>query len=69
MSTKTPTPPQLFNDNTPMPFGRYRGKAMINVPAVYLLWLHDNGCDHAGVKQYINDNFAALRSEAAKVKR
>lgn len=47
-----------------MPFGKYQGKAMINVPAKYLLWLFNNGCDHIGVKQYINDNLEVLKKEA-----
>ena len=61
--------PEVFTDNTPMPFGKYVGKAMINVPAVYLLWLHNKGCDHQGVKNYINDNLDALQKEAGKAKR
>jgi len=52
-----------------MPFGKYRGTAMANVPAVYLLWLFNKGCDHDGVKQYINSNLDILRKEASKVTR
>lgn len=63
------TPTNQLTDHTPMPFGRYRGKAMIDVPAHYLLWLFDQGCDHEGVKRYINDNLDALRKEAGRGKR
>ena len=28
-----------MDDNTPMPFGKYKGEVMCNVPASYLLWL------------------------------
>lgn len=56
-----------FTDHTPMPFGKYKGKAMINVPAVYLLWLFNNGCDHAGVKRYITDNLDALNKEVSRI--
>ncbi len=52
-----------------MPFGKYKGKAMINVPAVYLIWLLEKGCDHRGVMNYIQDNLAALKQEASKVNR
>lgn len=52
-----------------MPFGKYRGKAMVNIPAFYLLWLYNNGCDHEGVRKYINDNLDALNKEAGRVKR
>lgn len=59
----------VFTDNTPMPFGKHKGKAMVNVPAIYLLWLLDKGVDHAGVKHYILDNEEYLRKEAASIKR
>jgi uncharacterized protein (DUF3820 family) len=51
-------------DTTLMPFGKYRGKKMIDVPALYLIWLLDNGCDHQGLKAYILDNLDALKKEA-----
>ncbi|RUP39785.1 MAG: hypothetical protein EKK63_09105 [Acinetobacter sp.] len=59
-----PTAP--FTDNTPMPFGRYRGKAMVNVPAQYLLWLYNNGCGHAGVRNYIIANLNCLNEEVRR---
>lgn len=58
-----------ITDNTPMPFGKYSGKPMVDVPAKYLLWLFDNGCSHDGVKKYINDNLDCLRKEAGYSKR
>jgi uncharacterized protein (DUF3820 family) len=58
-----------YNDNTPMPFGKYQGKTLINVPAVYLLWLYNNNCSHEGVKKYIVDNLEILKKEAEKVRR
>ena len=58
-----------IHDNTPMQFGKFRGKAMIEVPAIYLLWLHDNGCDHDGVRKYINNNLNALLKEAGRTKK
>lgn len=57
----------IYTDSTTMPFGKHKGKKMIEVPAKYLLYLFDNAVDHPGVKQYINDNLDALRKEAAKV--
>jgi uncharacterized protein (DUF3820 family) len=53
-----------ITDNTPMPFGKYAGKAMINVPALYLLWLYNQGCNHEGVRRYIIGNLDALKKEA-----
>jgi uncharacterized protein (DUF3820 family) len=52
-----------FTDSTPIPFGKYKGKAMINVPAQYLLWLYNKGCYHEGVKKYIQDNLDSLNKE------
>lgn len=43
---------------------------MANVPAHYLLYLYDNGgVSHAGVRQYINDNLEALKTEAGRNRR
>ena len=50
-----------------MPFGKFRGTAMVNVPAPYLLWLYNNGCDHAGVKKYIIENLDGLNQENSKI--
>jgi uncharacterized protein (DUF3820 family) len=55
---------QELDDKSPMPFGKYQGKALANVPAKYLLWLHDQGCSHAGVRKYILSNFDLLKKEA-----
>ena len=47
-----------------MPFGRYKGKQMKDVPAVYLLWLDFKGCEQPAVKQYINMHRQTLTKEA-----
>ena len=64
MTPTTQTPPLAL-----MPFGRYVGKPMSKIPAVYLLWLYNRGCDHAGVKQYILNNLTSLQKEAQNVRR
>lgn len=52
-----------MTDQTPMPYGKYQGQLMGNVPAKYLLWLHENDkCTHP-VKKYIEENMDALRKE------
>lgn len=60
-----------MEDTDLMPFGKHKGTAMANVPAYYLLWLHDNGS--AGVRRtypqvfdYISDCMDALKSEIKK---
>ncbi len=59
----------VITDNTPMPFGKFMGKPMIEVPAKYLLWLYNEGCNHDGVRQYLINNLDALRKEAGLQKR
>jgi len=56
-----------MTDTDLMPFGKYKDKAMANVPAKYLLWLWDEGVTHPGVRKYINDNLDALQKEVGKI--
>lgn len=58
-----------MTDNDKMPFGKYEGKSMIEVPASYLLWLHEKGCFNHDVRKYINDNLEAIKMEAKKDER
>lgn len=60
----------ILTDESPMPFGKHRGKAMANVPAKYLLWLWDQnqgqkpfGEDSKSVQLYISQNLDALKLE------
>ena len=50
-----------------MPFGKFKGRPMANVPAPYLLWLYNNNCNHQGVKRYIVSNLELLNREAAAI--
>ena len=49
-----------------MPWGMRKGKKMEDVPAKYLLWLHDNKRASKDVQEYILDNWDVLEKEAAK---
>lgn len=60
---------ETFNDHSVMPFGKFKGKQLINVPAFYLLWLYNEGCGHAGIKKYIIENLNSLRKEAGQKQR
>ncbi len=62
-------PDQPFTDQSIMPFGIHRGKAMANVPAVYLLWLHNEGCFDDKVRKYIINNLDALNQEVSKIQK
>lgn len=57
-----------YTDTTPMPFGKYKGTAMANVPAWYLIWLYREGSPGV-VKPYIQENFDVLLKEAEKSKK
>lgn len=53
-----------MNDQDLMPFGKYKGEKMEDVPASYLLWLREQGgSHHRGVSGYIEDNLIALKKE------
>lgn len=54
----------LITDDSLMPFGKYQGTKMANVPASYLLWLHDQGQVFGAMKEYLIDNLDALKMEA-----
>lgn len=57
-----------LQDTDPMPFGKYRGKPMQDVPASYLHWLWTNGLSTQKIKpepvgDYIRRNLNALKQE------
>ena len=52
-----------LNDNSPMPWGKYKGEKMANVPADYLIWLLENNKCNKEVKDYILDNMDSLKYE------
>jgi uncharacterized protein (DUF3820 family) len=64
-----PTMIQPVTDSTPIPFGKYKGKAMANIPAHYLLWLYNKGCFHEGVRKYIQENLDGLNKEIQNTRR
>jgi len=55
---------ETLSDGCPMPFGKYEGDAMEDVPARYLRWLWVNGMQYetgqGGVADYIYDNIDAM---------
>lgn len=58
------TLPLPMTDESLMPFGKHRGKAMSNVPARYLLWLWENAYNLRNpLKDYIATNLDAIKKE------
>lgn len=54
-----------MTDNDEMPYGKYKGTAMANVPAPYLLWLNSNTTPPPEVKKYIDEHKEQLQQEQA----
>lgn len=56
-----------MTDNSTMPFGKYSGKKMIDVPATYLKFIYENGYvtmhKFNRVYNYIKDNMDAIEKE------
>lgn len=49
-----------LTDDSPMPFGIYKGDPMENVPDQYLRWIYNNNKCTAEVRKYIEDNADVL---------
>jgi len=46
-----------------MPFGKHKGQNMEDVPASYLLWLYEDGCNNFEVRNYIEQNIAGIKKQ------
>lgn len=57
-----------MTDQSLMPFGKYKGEKLANVPADYLLWLLETGKLFPDLKQYIESNRDALDAEVKRSK-
>lgn len=55
-----------LTDLDPMPFGKFKGKPMQDVPASYLSWLKDEGCSNELVANYIHNSWEAIQEELEK---
>ena len=62
---------KTLEDADIMPFGKYNGTRLEEVPAKYLLWLWNNGLkndlkeddDKGSVSRYIKNSMSALKEE------
>ena len=54
-----------MNDESLMPFGKYKNEKLANVPPDYLIWLYDNGKCFNDLKEYIKENLDCLKQEIA----
>lgn len=58
-----------MNDTDKMPWGKYQGQEMQNVPPDYLIWLLENNKCSGDVKKYIQENENTLRIEITNNKK
>ena len=61
-----PNLPLPMTDQSLMPFGKYKGKALANVPAHYLMWLWENTDLRDPLKTYIYNNLDVIKDEIKK---
>lgn len=50
-----------YDDNSLMPFGKYKDEQMSDVPEEYLIWLYGEGCKNTMIMNYIYNSFPELR--------
>ncbi|HUR11201.1 MAG TPA: DUF3820 family protein [Flavitalea sp.] len=55
-----------MNENTLMPFGKYKGQKLANVPAGYLLWLYDTQKCGIALREYIREALPFLRVQYSR---
>jgi hypothetical protein len=52
-----------LTDLDPMPFGKFKGVPMQDVPPSYLQWLKNEGCSNVLVANYIYNSWEAIQQE------
>lgn len=58
-----------LTDESLMPFGKHKGKMMIDVPASWFLYMYDEmNISKGNVRDYIEENLEVLRKEVADQK-
>lgn len=56
----------MLQDTDKMPYGKFQGVRMADVPADYLLWLYEQNMNPSDVRDYIEDNLQVLNKETGK---
>ena len=55
-----------MKDTDLMPFGKFKGFPLADVPDSYLLWLYEKGKCRGALKLYIHDNLDAIKQNLKK---
>lgn len=53
---------EKLDDNSIMPFGKYKGEKMIDIPDDYFIYLYKAGLQPGNVKDYIDSHFSIKMS-------
>lgn len=53
-----------MDDNSIMPFGKYKGEKLANIPANYLIYIYSAGWIRGEIKEYIKENYEEILTEA-----
>lgn len=56
----------MMTDESIMPFGKYKGVKLIDVPASYLVWCNDQDWCKGQLKAYITDNLEVIKMQLKK---
>ena len=62
------SPPYKLTDKDPMPWGKYKGLPMSEVPDSYLLWLYHEGHASGNVGRYLAENIKAIKANVEREK-
>lgn len=54
---------EKMTDESIMPYGKYKGKKMANVPASYLMWMHREGKLFQSIQEYVTENLDVLEKQ------
>ncbi len=54
---------ETYTDGTKMKFGKHQNKPLVEVPASYLIWWHN---ENRALMNYVIENMEALEEEALK---
>jgi len=54
-----------MDDESIMPFGKFKGEKMANIPSDYLLWIYENKKCTIEVEEYIQNNMDSIKAEIA----
>jgi uncharacterized protein (DUF3820 family) len=56
----------IFTKESIIPFGKYKGSKLSEIPPSYLLWIYEQNKAPKNLRRYIADNIQTIRTEANK---